>query len=155
MMAAQVGYRGMIWGLAWSVRAGGCLERARFRQIGEGEEKMMLTFYTLAPVLQALLATLFTWFLTALGAVPVFFARNVNRKLLDSMLGMASGVMVAASFWSLLAPAIEMSNGSWVPAAVGFFVGRGGAARRRLYLATRPSRNTDGATGGHQDFLAP
>ncbi len=77
----------------------------------------------LNPILQALLATLFTWFLTALGAVPVFFAKTLNRKVLDTMLGMASGVMIAASFWSLLAPAIEMSQGSWIPAAVGFLLG--------------------------------
>jgi ZIP family zinc transporter len=75
------------------------------------------------PIIQALLATLFTWFVTALGALPVFFTRNVNRRLLDSMLGLAAGVMVAASFWSLLAPAIELSGGSWAPAVVGFLLG--------------------------------
>jgi len=77
----------------------------------------------LHPVLQALLATAFTWLVTALGAMPVFFTKAVGRKLLDTMLGLAAGVMVAASFWSLLAPAIEMSGGSWVPAAVGFLLG--------------------------------
>jgi ZIP family zinc transporter len=77
----------------------------------------------LHPVLQALLATIFTWLVTALGAVPVFFSKTVNRKLLDLMLGLAAGVMVAASFWSLLAPAIELSGGSWIPAAVGFLLG--------------------------------
>lgn len=77
----------------------------------------------LHPVLQALLATIFTWLVTALGAMPVFFAKSVSRKLLDTMLGLAAGVMVAASFWSLLAPAIEMSGGSWVPAVVGFLLG--------------------------------
>ena len=77
----------------------------------------------LHPVLQALLATVFTWLVTALGAMPVFFTKAVGRKLLDTMLGLAAGVMVAASFWSLLAPAIEMSGGSWVPAAVGFLLG--------------------------------
>lgn len=75
------------------------------------------------PLVQALMGTLFTWALTALGAFPVVFAKNVNRRVLDSMLGLAAGVMIAASFWSLLAPAIEMSNGSWVPAAVGFVLG--------------------------------
>jgi len=78
---------------------------------------------TLGPVTQALVATLFTWFVTALGAVPVFFTRRVDRRLLDPMLGVAAGVMVAASFWSLLAPAIELSNGSWIPAVVGFLLG--------------------------------
>ncbi|MBK5190970.1 MAG: ZIP family metal transporter, partial [Methanosarcinales archaeon] len=59
----------------------------------------------LHPVLQALLATLFTWALTALGAATVFMAKDVSRKVLDWMLGFAGGVMIAASFWSLLAPA--------------------------------------------------
>ena len=62
------------------------------------------------PVVQALYATLFTWFVTAAGAVPVFFTRRASQKLLDCMLGMAAGVMIAASFWSLLAPAIEMET---------------------------------------------
>ena len=75
------------------------------------------------PIVQALFATLFTWGVTALGAVPVFFTGGVNRRLLDSMLGMAAGVMVAASFWSLLAPAIELSGGSWIPATIGFLLG--------------------------------
>jgi len=75
------------------------------------------------PGVQALFATLFTWFLTAAGAAPVFFTRRANEKLLDGMLGLAAGVMIAASFWSLLAPAIEMSEGDWLPAAVGFLVG--------------------------------
>ncbi len=78
---------------------------------------------SLGPVTQALVATLFTWFVTAMGAVPVLFTRRVERRLLDSMLGVAAGVMIAASFWSLLAPAIELSDGSWAPAAVGFLLG--------------------------------
>lgn len=85
-------------------------------------------FIHLSPVLQALIATIFTWLLTALGAGTVFFFKQVNRKVLDSMLGFAAGVMIAASYWSLLAPAIEMSEGNgnlpvWVPAAVGFLLG--------------------------------
>lgn len=83
----------------------------------------MEAFSTYNPVLQALLATLFTWGVTALGASPVFFAKTVNQKLMDGMLGMAAGVMIAASYWSLLAPAIEMSGGSWVPATAGFIGG--------------------------------
>ncbi len=67
------------------------------------------------PVLQAFLATLFTWGMTAAGAAPVFGTKKVNRKLLDSMLGFAAGVMIAASFWSLLAPAIELSAGGACP----------------------------------------
>jgi ZIP family zinc transporter len=84
-------------------------------------------FSSLSPVLQALLGTLFTWFVTALGAAMVFLFRAVNRRLLNSMLGFAAGVMIAASFWSLLAPALEMASGgplpAWVPAAVGFLLG--------------------------------
>jgi zinc transporter, ZIP family len=81
----------------------------------------------LHPVLQALLATLFTWGMTAAGAAVVFATPKVNRKLLVSMLGFAAGVMIAASFWSLLAPAIEMMEGTgtpaWLPAVVGFLCG--------------------------------
>ncbi len=84
-------------------------------------------FTSLNPVLQALLATLFTWGLTALGAALVFFFRGVNQKVLDSMMGFAAGVMIAASFWSLLAPAIEMveQDGGiiWLPPVVGFLAG--------------------------------
>jgi zinc transporter, ZIP family len=76
-----------------------------------------------SPVTQALLAGLFTWFVTALGASAVLFAKEFNRGVLDAMLGFAAGVMIAASYWSLLAPAIEMSHGSVVPAAVGFMAG--------------------------------
>ncbi len=84
-------------------------------------------FLQLSPIYQALMATLFTWLLTALGAGVVFFFKTVNRKLLDGMLGFAAGVMIAASFWSLLAPAIEMTENMggrpWVPALVGFLLG--------------------------------
>jgi ZIP family zinc transporter len=86
-------------------------------------------FTSLNPVVQALLATLFTWFVTALGASAVFFFTTVERRLLDGMLGFAAGVMIAASFWSLLAPAIEMSAEGpfpkWFPAVVGFLLGGG------------------------------
>lgn len=79
------------------------------------------------PVLLAFLATLFTWFATALGSSMVFFFRSINQKILNAMLGFAAGVMIAASFWSLLAPAIEMAekNGSvsWIPAVTGFLLG--------------------------------
>jgi ZIP family zinc transporter len=84
-------------------------------------------FIGLNPILQALIATLFTWFVTALGAGLVFFFKTINRKVLDGMLGFAAGVMIAASYWSLLAPAIEMAEESslpaWVPATVGFLLG--------------------------------
>ena len=68
-------------------------------------------FQEIDPVLAAFYATLFTWGLTAAGAGLVFFFKGMNRALLDGMLGFTGGVMVAASFWSLLAPGIEMSEG--------------------------------------------
>lgn len=84
-------------------------------------------FLGLDPVIQATIATLFTWGMTALGAALVFTTKSLNQKLMDSMLGFAGGVMIAASFWSLLSPAIEMAEGGsvprWVPAAVGFLLG--------------------------------
>jgi ZIP family zinc transporter len=90
-------------------------------------ETIIQFFESIDPVLAALYATLFTWFLTAFGASFVFFFKNMNRVFLDGMLGFTGGVMVAASFWSLLAPAIEMSEGEGfvkvIPAAAGFFLG--------------------------------
>ena len=88
----------------------------------------MVNWFTgLNPILQALIATLFTWFVTALGAALVFFFKTINRKVLDGMLGFAAGVMIAASYWSLLAPAIEMAEESnlpaWIPATTGFLLG--------------------------------
>ncbi len=85
-------------------------------------------FKDLGPVTQALIGTCFTWGVTALGAALVFFFTTINRKVLDCMLGFAAGVMIAASYWSLLAPAIEMAEESgglpaWVPAAIGFLAG--------------------------------
>jgi ZIP family zinc transporter len=84
---------------------------------------MLEQFASLNPVVQALLATLFTWGLTAAGAAMVFLARAPSRRMLDAMLGFAAGVMIAASYWSLLAPAIEMTHGRWWPAAIGFVAG--------------------------------
>ena len=73
------------------------------------------------------MAGLFTWLMTALGASAVLFFKNINQKLLNSMLGFAAGVMIAASYWSLLAPAIELAEEGpvpgWLPAAVGFLLG--------------------------------
>ncbi|RKX29968.1 MAG: ZIP family metal transporter [Candidatus Zixiibacteriota bacterium] len=84
-------------------------------------------FVQLHPVLQALIATCFTWMVTALGASLVFTVREMKRKTLDAMLGFAAGVMIAASFWSLLAPAIDMAEEmgipGWVPALIGFLAG--------------------------------
>lgn len=88
---------------------------------------MVEFFMELAPWQQALAATLFTWCMTGLGAAFVFLTREVNERFLDIMLGFAGGVMIAASFWSLLSPAIENSQGhfigEWFPAAVGFLLG--------------------------------
>ena len=67
-------------------------------------------FRDLSPVMQALLGTLFTWGVTALGAAMVFFFKEIKRRILDIMLGFAAGVMIAASFWSLLNPAIAMAG---------------------------------------------
>jgi len=82
---------------------------------------------SLNPVVQALLGTCFTWFMTAVGAAAVFAFTSVSRKVFDGMLGFAAGVMIAASYWSLLAPAIEMAEAggvpAWVPATVGFLAG--------------------------------
>jgi ZIP family zinc transporter len=85
-------------------------------------------FKDMDPVLAALIATTFTWLVTAAGASLVFFFKTMHRGLLDGMLGFTGGVMIAASFWSLLNPAIEMSekmypSAPWMPAAVGFFLG--------------------------------
>jgi ZIP family zinc transporter len=88
---------------------------------------MLSWFATLNPILQALLATVFTWSVTALGAAAVFVFKTLDRRILDGMLGFAAGVMIAASYWSLLAPAIEMSVEfnvpAWLPALVGFLLG--------------------------------
>ena len=88
---------------------------------------MINVFINLNPVIQAFIATLFTWSVTALGAALVFFFKKVNKNVLDAMLGFAAGVMIAASFWSLLSPAIEMAENlnmiAWLVAFVGFFSG--------------------------------
>jgi ZIP family zinc transporter len=85
------------------------------------------TLANLSPIWQALLATLFTWGVTALGASAVFLTRGFNQKVLDVMLGFAGGVMIAASFWSLLAPAIDYAEQQgvpgWIPAPIGFILG--------------------------------
>ncbi|MBK7894062.1 MAG: ZIP family metal transporter [Candidatus Promineifilaceae bacterium] len=80
-----------------------------------------------SPLVQTLFGTGFTWGMTALGAAVIFLGRGLNRKILDWLLGFAAGVMIAASYWSLLAPALEMAQGrtlpAWVPAVVGFLAG--------------------------------
>ena len=90
-------------------------------------EQIVNYFGSIDPILAALYATLFTWALTALGAALVFLFKGMNRAVFDGMLGFTGGVMVAASFWSLLAPGIEMSPGEGfvkvIPAVVGFGLG--------------------------------
>ncbi|MGL4370866.1 MAG: ZIP family metal transporter, partial [Spirochaetota bacterium] len=89
---------------------------------------MLFSFFRdFNPVVLTLFATLFTWGVTSLGAGMVFFFRSINQRVLNAMLGFAAGVMIAASFWSLLAPAIEMESAAggipWRPAVIGFLSG--------------------------------
>lgn len=90
-------------------------------------EQIIQYFESISPILAAFYATVFTWALTALGASTVFLFKTMNRAALDGMLGFTGGVMVAASFWSLLAPAIEMTGGDGfqkvIPASIGFILG--------------------------------
>jgi zinc transporter, ZIP family len=90
-------------------------------------ESVLEWFRALDPLWQATLAGCFTWGVTALGASGVLLRRSFPRSLLDAMLGFAAGVMIAASFWSLLAPSVRMADTQgtpgWLPAAVGFALG--------------------------------
>lgn len=92
-------------------------------------DQLMIFIEKFNPVIQAFFATLFTWGVTAMGASLVLFTENVNRKFLDMMLGFAAGIMLAASFWSLLLPSIELAEKSglpsWLPATIGFLAGGG------------------------------
>jgi len=92
------------------------------------EQHLLEFFQQYHVITQALIGTLFTWFLTAAGAAAVLFTKRINQKIMDGMLGLSAGVMIAASYWSLLAPAIEMSERRgdpmpWIPATVGFLAG--------------------------------
>ncbi len=111
-------------------------------------------FVELDSVMQALLATIFTWLLTATGAAGVFLTREMSRRTLDMMLGFAAGVMIAASYWSLLAPAIEMAEDwtipAWLPAVVGFL---SGAIFLRLLDRVLPHMHFT-AEGQHQEGIA-
>lgn len=88
---------------------------------------MVTWFCSLNHIVQALLATLFTWSITALGAAIVFFFKKVNKNVMDFALGISAGVMLAAAFFSLLNPSIEMSlelgMNPWLIATIGFILG--------------------------------
>ena len=88
---------------------------------------MVNYFFNLSPVLQALIATIFTWLVTLLGAALVFLFKNVNKNIMDGMLGFAAGIMISASFFSLISPAIEMAKNLnmivWLIVSIGFFLG--------------------------------
>ncbi|MFN4124064.1 MAG: ZIP family metal transporter [Flavobacteriales bacterium] len=92
------------------------------------ENPLFAYLQEIGPVYAALLATIFTWFLTALGASVVFFFKKIHRGVFDTMLGFTGGVMIAASFFSLLGPSIDYAEQiypdyKWFPAASGFLVG--------------------------------
>lgn len=86
-------------------------------------------FEGLSPMMQGLVGSMFTWFVTALGASMVFFVKDLNRGFMDVLMGFTGGVMLAASFWSLLNPAIGMAetqgfgNMAWLPVGIGFLAG--------------------------------
>ena len=92
-------------------------------------KEIIAFFEELSPVMQGFTGSMFTWFVTALGASLVFFIKDVNRGFMDTIMGFTAGVMLAASFWSLLNPAIEMAESSWgtelawVPVGIGFLAG--------------------------------
>ena len=116
--------------------------------------ELALRLATLDPAMQALLAGGFTWALTALGAAAVFLARQPSRRALDTALGGAAGVMIAASFWSLLAPALELAeegpHPAWVPVAIGFLVGGGCLwVIDKILPHVHPRLATDQAEGLH------
>jgi ZIP family zinc transporter len=123
----------------------------------------MATFFAEThPVIQALFATLFTWGITVAGAAVVFFTKEVSRRFLDAALGFAAGVMIAASFWSLLAPSIELADEMgyvpWVPALIGFLLGGAalwGADRLLPHLHLfAPATEAEGiATSWHRSVL--
>src|SRR5918995_6785790 len=111
---------------------------------------MIEAITSLPPVLQVLIATGFTWGMTALGAGLVFFTKEVKRWVLDAMLGFAAGVMIAASYFSLLAPAVEFAEAGggspWIP-AVGGVLG-GGIFFRGLGRGVPPPHPTSPMRGG-------
>ncbi len=114
---------------------------------------------SLASPIQALIATIFTWSITALGAALVFLFKKVNKTVMDAMLGFAGGVMIAASFWSLLSPSIDMAQGlgmiPWLTALIGFLFGGAVlfAGDRIFDIAQARSKRADGVSGA--DLIKP
>ncbi|MCO4805016.1 MAG: ZIP family metal transporter [Flavobacteriales bacterium] len=117
---------------------------------------------SLNPIVAALVATTFTWLLTAFGASFVFLFKNMKRALLDGMLGFTGGVMIAASYWSLLAPSIEMAENQgiagWIPAAIGFgsgalFLFALDKVMPHLHINFRPDEAEGPQTGWHRTTL--
>ncbi|MCF7935092.1 MAG: ZIP family metal transporter [Synergistales bacterium] len=119
-------------------------------------------FSGMHPVLQAFYATLFTWLVTALGAAVALFGREFSQRVMDGMLAFAGGVMTAASYWSLLAPSIEMAGHqgmiTWLPPVVGFLLG--GAFMRLIDVVlphvhlTSPASEAEGpSTSWHRSVL--
>lgn len=113
-------------------------------------------FRSINPVYQALIATGFSWFMTAAGSALVFFFKTINKRVLDTMLGFAAGVMIAASFWSLLSPSIRMSGELglpvWLPPLVGFLAGGlflklADSILPHLHIGS-PSEKTEGIKSG-------
>lgn len=123
----MVSYLSMVGLLDMNLPLSEALFTTQLRGRAERANIMVEFMQQFNPVTQALIATLFTWGVTAAGAAFVFVTSTVNQKLLDSMLGFAAGVMIAASFWSLLAPGIEMAEQleqiPWLTAVIGFMAG--------------------------------
>ena len=113
---------------------------------------MIDNFLEMNTITLTLIASLFTWGLTAMGASLVFFFKKVNRNVMDAMLGFAAGVMIAASFWSLLSPGIELAEDlgkcSWLVATLGFLSGGIilylGDKLCKYFMKKRKSTNSEG-----------
>ena len=122
---------------------------------------MINIFINLSPVAQAIVATFFTWGVTALGSSLVFFFKKTNRTIMDAMLGFAAGVMISASFWSLLSPGIEMAEklkiNAWLITLLGFLSGGlllfTGDNMYKHYLKTHPHHKNEEKKEGFKRSL--
>ncbi len=117
---------------------------------------MLEWFIELSAIIQALLATLFTWGVTAVGAAFVFFFKKTNKTFLDGMLGFGAGVMIAASYWSLLAPSIDISEQLgitvWIPPLLGFTSGFIILMLLDIFLKKRMSKYSE-EDGKHRSMM--